>query len=84
MAQQLNSGLVDVASYLSAASTRSRYAEARKQIQEAISEKDYWPEGMRHPAEYRKFYMAEDLSFCGFTNESQIAKRKAQGAKRAR
>ena len=55
-------------------SSSRRYAEAKTNILKAIRSKEYWPDGMKHPREYRKFYMADDFSHCGFTRESQISK----------
>lgn len=43
------------------------YAYAKENIKAAMREPNYWPAGMKHPSEYRKFYMADDLSFCGFS-----------------
>jgi hypothetical protein len=43
-----------------------RYLEAKSQIRKDIKQRDYWPEGMTHPNEFRKFYLADDMSYCGF------------------
>lgn len=38
----------------------------KNQILENIKSKQYWPNGMTHPDQYRVFYWAPDMSFCGF------------------
>jgi len=38
--------------------------------------KDYWPEGMTKPQQYKKFYVANDLSFCGFAKDEKEISRK--------
>ena len=53
----------------SAISHQKSYNYAKQSIKAAIAHPNYWPEGMKHPSEYRKFYMANDLSFCGFSKD---------------
>ena len=43
-----------------------KYESKRRQITDVINNPTYWPEGMRHPADYRGFYWTDDLAFCGF------------------
>lgn len=63
---------------LAAADSSRRYITKRRIIQENLKAKNYWPEGITHPNNYRKFYVAQDLSYCGFAqNESEIGKRRS-------
>ncbi|CDW80018.1 UNKNOWN [Stylonychia lemnae] len=41
-------------------------------IVQNIKSKDYWPESIKHPNQYREFYWAPDLSFCGFATNNNI------------
>lgn len=62
---------------LAAAESSKRYCEKRSIIQENLRQKDYWPEGITHPNNFRKFYVAQDLSYCGFAqNEDEIGKKR--------
>ena len=59
-----------------------RYTEKRRIIQQNIKQKNYWPEGITHPKKFRKFYVAQDLSYCGFAqNENEIGKRRQEFVK---
>ena len=63
---------------LAAADSSRRYITKRRIIQENLKAKNYCPEGITHPNNYRKFYVAQDLSYCGFAqNESEIGKRRS-------
>lgn len=51
--------------------------EAKKcEILNQLSKRDYWPEGMTIPKDYKKFYVANDLSFCGFAKDEHEISRK--------
>ena len=42
-----------------------------------IRNQNYWPEQIRHPSEYRKFFVAEDQTYCGFAlNLAEVAPEK--------
>ena len=43
-----------------------KYANTREKIIQNLKQKDYWPETMKHPENYRSFYWTDDMSFCGF------------------
>ena len=53
----------------SAMTHQKSYEYTKENIKAALREPNYWPAGMKHPSEYRKFYMANDLSFCGFSKD---------------
>ena len=46
----------------------------RRKIANNIKSKSYWPDGMKHPAQYRGFYWTNDLAFCGFATLSHQEK----------
>ena len=39
-----------------------------------IKQKDYWPDGMEHPSNYKGFYWTDDLAFCGFATANHKQK----------
>lgn len=44
-----------------------------------MKQKSYWPDGLTMVGEFRKFYVANDLSYCGFAqNEREIGKKHRQ------
>ena len=43
-----------------------KYESTKNQIVTNLKKKDYWPDGMEHPKNYRGFYWTDDLAFCGF------------------
>ena len=43
-----------------------KYANTRDKIVQNLKQKDYWPDTMKHPENYRSFYWTDDLAFCGF------------------
>jgi hypothetical protein len=43
-----------------------KYQSHRSKIVDNLKSKDYWPEEICHPDDYRSFYWTNDLSFCGF------------------
>lgn len=43
-----------------------KYSQHRRQLAKNLKSKSYWPEGMKHPQEYRGFYWTDDMAFCGF------------------
>jgi hypothetical protein len=47
-----------------------KYTSRRVKVAENIKAKNYWPEGMKHPQEYRGFYWTDDMAFCGFATLS--------------
>ena len=47
-----------------------KYDFRRRQLVHDLKSKNYWPEGMKHPADYRGFYWTDDLTFCGFATLS--------------
>lgn len=54
-----------------------RYSNTRRVLKENLKLKDYWPEGITHPSQYRRFYAANDLSYCGFArSEAEIDKKR--------
>ena len=51
------------------------YERERRKISQKIADREYWPDGMTHPKEYRGFYWTKDMAFCGFaTLNSQAYK----------
>lgn len=72
--QKLDQRYGEIMSYInkSRKSEQNTYKKTRHNIQKNLSEKDYWPQGIRHPRDFRKFYMANDLKFCGFKAESDL------------
>ena len=42
----------------------------RRKIAQNLKSKSYWPDGMKHPQQYRGFYWTNDLAFCGFATLS--------------
>lgn len=43
-------------------------------LRDRIRNQGYWPEQLKHPSEYRRFFVAEDLTFCGFAlNMAEVA-----------
>lgn len=55
-----------------------KYNATKKSIVDNMNSKQYWPKGMTHPDEYRVFYWAPDMSFCGFAANHIFKKTKAQ------
>ena len=43
-----------------------KYEKKRAKIANNLKAKEYWPEGMKHPDDFRGFYWTNDMSFCGF------------------
>ena len=43
-----------------------KYASTRDKIMQSLKQKDYWPDTMKHPENYRSFYWTDDMTFCGF------------------
>ena len=41
-------------------------ANTRDKIVQNLKQKDYWPDTMKHPQNYRSFYWTDDMAFCGF------------------
>ena len=37
----------------------------------SLKTKDYWPESLKKPQRFRKFIVAEDLSYCGFAQDEK-------------
>ena len=37
-------------------------------IESDLKQPSYWPKGLTLPSNYRKFYIASDLSYCGFAH----------------
>ncbi len=66
--EKLNAGLGPLLATVQENKNESakRYLEAKSQIRKEIKRQDYWPEGMTHPNKFRKFYLADDMSYCGF------------------
>lgn len=51
------------------------YEREKRKISQQIADREYWPDGMTHPKEYRGFYWTKDMAFCGFaTMNSQAYK----------
>ena len=51
-----------------------KYAETRDKIVKNLKCKDYWPETMKRPEDYRTFYWTNDLAFCGFATVTHQGK----------
>lgn len=48
--------------------SESKYFERRHLIESDLKQPSYWPKGLTLPSDYRKFYIASDLSYCGFAH----------------
>ena len=57
-----------------ASPSEQKYESKRRKISENINSKHYWPEGMKHPENFRGFYWTDDMSFCGFATLSHQEK----------
>ena len=42
------------------------YNSTKEMLLDRIRNRGYWPEQIRHPSEFRKFFIAKDLTYCGF------------------
>ena len=51
-----------------------KYESTKNQIVNNLKKKDYWPEGMEHPSNYRTFYWTDDMAFCGFATQDHQQK----------
>eukprot|EP00353_Schmidingerella_taraikaensis_P000997 CAMPEP_0185596346 /NCGR_PEP_ID=MMETSP0434-20130131/80702_1 /TAXON_ID=626734 ORGANISM="Favella taraikaensis, Strain Fe Narragansett Bay" /NCGR_SAMPLE_ID=MMETSP0434 /ASSEMBLY_ACC=CAM_ASM_000379 /LENGTH=203 /DNA_ID=CAMNT_0028224831 /DNA_START=1858 /DNA_END=2471 /DNA_ORIENTATION=- len=51
-----------------------KYMTRRRKIANNLKSKSYWPDGMKHPDQYRGFYWTNDLAFCGFATLSHQEK----------
>ena len=51
-----------------------KYESKRRQIAQNLKSKTYWPDGMKHPENFRGFYWTEDMAFCGFATLSHQEK----------
>ena len=47
-------------------STLDDYEDKKKTIEQNLKKNDYWPEVLKKPSKFRKFYIKKDLSSCGF------------------
>ena len=48
-----------------------KYESTKRTIQKNLKQRDYWPDGMEHPENYRGFFWTDDLAFCGFATASR-------------
>ena len=51
-----------------------KYENKRRQIKQNLKSETYWPQGMKHPEDYRGFYWTNDMAFCGFATLSHQEK----------
>ena len=56
------------------AEPEQKYMSRRRRIAGNLKSKSYWPDGMKHPDQYRGFYWTDDLAFCGFATLSHQEK----------
>jgi hypothetical protein len=81
--RSLKSQVSDLEQYVSAKTpeqiieSSKRYVSRRRILENNLKSKNYWPDGITHPNNYRKFYVANDLSYCGFAQtEGEIGQRR--------
>lgn len=49
----------------------SAYEQRRSELEKNLKTKDFWPKGLREPNNFRKFIVADDLSYCGFAKDEE-------------
>jgi len=48
-----------------------KYDQKRLELVQNLKTKDYWPESLKAPTYFRKFIVADDLSYCGFAKDEK-------------
>lgn len=72
---QTNTSLKRNSQELSTKTPVQRYNIMKRQIIQNLKSKQYWPEDLKKPEQFREFYWAPDLSFCGFATSGTLVKR---------